>query len=155
MICLKCDHKRPRASNDSKTSTQFEHGNGDHINHNKSRFNSGGCDGNMDKSAGQDRNLLKGANKGRFVNEENEDQGCIDSWTEKSKFIDFPIVGGKTILSHNTEVQEKWKLEMSQRIENPTRIIENDESRCTDGQRKIEFLESSDDDEMAAWFKRK
>ncbi|XWS22875.1 hypothetical protein CRYUN_Cryun29cG0073600 [Craigia yunnanensis] len=108
MVCLKCDHKRPKAPNTSNRSTQFEYDNGYYINHDGSGFHNGGYEGSIDKPAGQDRKRCKGADMWRFVHEENEDEECLDSWTENSKFIDFPVT-----LSHNTEVKEKWKLEMS------------------------------------------
>ncbi|OMO60679.1 Zinc finger, RanBP2-type [Corchorus capsularis] len=155
MICLKCDHKRPKAPDDSKAPAQLEHGNGDYINHNRSRFHSGGCEGNIDNSAGQYMNRLKGAGKWRFVHEQNKDRECLETSTGDSKFIDFPIVGGKTKLPHNTEVKENWKLEMAERSKSPTRMIENDGSKHSDIQRKMELLESSDDEEMTGWFARK
>ncbi|XWS34444.1 hypothetical protein CRYUN_Cryun21dG0039100 [Craigia yunnanensis] len=155
MVCLKCDHNRPKAANASNRSTQFEYDNGEYINHGGSGFHSGGFEGSIGKSAGEDRKRCKGADMWRFVHEENEDEECLDSWTENPKFIDFPVTRGKTILSHNTEMKEKWKLEMSERRKSPTRIIQNDESKCTDKQRKLELLESSDDEEMAGWFRRR
>ncbi|XVE91955.1 hypothetical protein REPUB_Repub01dG0055900 [Reevesia pubescens] len=155
MICLKCDHKRPKAPNASKRSTQFEHDNGDYINYDGSRFHSGGCEGNIGKSAGQDIKRCKNVDTWRFVHEENEDEECLDSWTENSEFIDFPVTRGKTTLSLNTEMKEKWKLEMSLRSKSPTRMLQSDESKCSDSQRKLELLESSEDEEIAGWFRRK
>ncbi|XP_007045253.2 PREDICTED: uncharacterized protein LOC18609865 isoform X1 [Theobroma cacao] len=155
MVCLKCDHKRPKVPIASNRSTEFERDNRDCINHDGSGFHSGGCEGNIGKSAGQYRKRSKGADMWRFVHEENEDQECLDSRTENSKFIDFPISGGKSTLSHNAEVKEKWKLEMLERSRSPTSIIENDEFKCSASQRKLELLESSDNEEMAGWFMHK
>lgn len=155
MVCLKCDHKRPKARNASNRSTQFENDNGSHVNHDGSGFRNGGFEGSIGKSEGLDREQSKGADKWRFVHDVTEDEECSDSWTENSKLIDFPVCRGKTTLSHNTEVKEKWKLEMSERRESPARIMQNDESKHTDSQRKLELLECSDDEEMAGWFRRR
>ncbi|XWS69380.1 hypothetical protein CRYUN_Cryun04dG0174200 [Craigia yunnanensis] len=151
MVCLKCDHKRPNAS---ITSTQFEDDDGDYINHDASGFRSGGCEGNIGKSAGQDGKQCKGEDMWRFVRDENEDEECSDSWTENSKFIDFSLLEIR-LLSFKTEVKWKWELEMSKRSKSLTRIMQNDESKCSDSQRKLELLESSDDEEMPGWFRRR
>lgn len=89
------------------------------------------------------------ADKWRFVNEQNEDKDYSMTSDEESKFIDFPIAGGRSNISRNPEMKEKWRLDMSKRSRTPT-TIDNDESRH---QRKLELLESTDDEEMADWFR--
>ena len=112
MVCLKCDHKRPKAANASNRFTQFEYDNGVYINQGGSGFHSGGFEGSIGKSAGQERKRCKDADMWRFVHEENEDEKCLDSWTENSKFIDFPVTRGKTTLSLKTQMKWKWEFEM-------------------------------------------
>ncbi|XVF85431.1 hypothetical protein PTKIN_Ptkin17bG0117600 [Pterospermum kingtungense] len=127
-------------------STQFQYDN---------EIRNGGFEGSTGKLVEQDRKQYKGAYMWRFVHEDNEDE-CYDSLTANSKFIDFPVARGKTTPSHYTEVKEEWKLEMSETTKCPTRIMKNDECKCTDhSQRKLELLECSDDEEIAGWFRRR
>ncbi|KAL4302912.1 hypothetical protein GQ457_10G027340 [Hibiscus cannabinus] len=134
MICLKCDHKRPKVSNASITS-------------------SGGFEGNIGKFEGKDRKRYEGSDRWRFVHEEDEE--CLDSGTENSKFFDFPITRSKPTVALDTDGKCKSTMEMSEKNKNPSRIMQNDESECSDSRRKLELLESSDDEEMAGWFRRR
>ncbi|KAK8522666.1 hypothetical protein V6N13_115625 [Hibiscus sabdariffa] len=134
MICLKCDHKRPKVSNASITS-------------------SGGFEGNIGKFEGKDRKQYEGSDRWRFVHEEDEE--CLDSGTENSKFFDFPITRSKPTVSLDTDGKCKSTMEMSEKNKNPTSVMQNDESKCSDSRRKLELLESSDDEEMAGWFRNR
>ncbi|KAE8699024.1 putative diphosphoinositol polyphosphate phosphohydrolase [Hibiscus syriacus] len=136
MICLKCDHKRPKVSNASITST-------------------GGLQGSISKFEGQDRKRYESSDRWRFVHEENEDEECLDSGTENLKFFDFPITRSKPTVPLETDGKCKSTLEMSEKNKNPTRIMQNDESKCSDSLRKSELLKSSDDEEMDGWFRRR
>ncbi|GLT96707.1 hypothetical protein SLE2022_143120 [Rubroshorea leprosula] len=147
MVCLKCDHKRPKASNASNTSTTTDQGNkGGCISQGRSaRFGSG-------IEVEYENKRITGADKWRFVHEENKDHNYLMSSDDDIKSVDFPIAGGKSYLSRNPEMKEKWKSEMSGRSKTPAMTRENDESRYPKSQRKLELLESTDD-EMADWFR--
>lgn len=134
MLCLKCDHKRPKVPNASGTSTdEFE--------------------GSIGKSTRRDRKQSKDSDRWRFVHEDNEDEHCLDSRTENSKFIDFPITR-KTTWSLNTGKCEST-LEIEAKNKSLSTVMQNDESKCSDSQRKLELLECSNDEEMAGWFRRR
>lgn len=147
MVCLKCDHKRPKALNASNTSTTPDQGNkGGCISQGRSARFGGGIEVEYENKQ------IRGADKWRFVHEENRDHNYLMSSDDDIKSIDFPIAGGKSYLSRNPEMKEKWKLEMSERSKTPVMTRENDESRYPKSQRKLELLESTDD-EMADWFR--
>uniref|UniRef100_A0A2P2IX14 Uncharacterized protein LOC105123766 isoform X1 n=1 Tax=Rhizophora mucronata TaxID=61149 RepID=A0A2P2IX14_RHIMU len=152
MVCLKCDHRRPKASNASKASVQHEH---EHGNVGHSSCSSRGFhhenEANGYAFLGLDgTNVGKGAYPRRFVEEERESNQSI-AWNEDSRFVDFPIAGGKSSLSQNVQGIERWKLEMLER--KGARIKENDEDDgYANNTQKQKFFDSSDDEEMADWF---
>ncbi|KAJ6771826.1 RAN BP2/NZF ZINC FINGER-LIKE SUPERFAMILY PROTEIN [Salix koriyanagi] len=130
MVCLKCDHRRPKASNSFKSSTEPEHG-------------TGGVHGTYHK---------RGADVWRFVEEEREDNHSISS-NEGVRFVDFPIAGGKSILSQNAQERERWKLEMWGRSKGAVHVEEGEkEFERANTQRRFKYLESTDDEDMAEWF---
>lgn len=91
----------------------------------------------------------------RFVEEESEDDNQSDSWDEDSGFVDFPIAGGKSALSRNPHGTEKWKLKISERNRSTVRTRETDESSSANSQKKSDFVESTDDEEVTGWFGHK
>lgn len=135
MVCLKCDHKRPKVPNASGTCT-------------------GEFEGSIGKSTRRDRKQSKDSDRWRFVHEYNEDEECLDSRTENSKFTDFPITRSRTTWSFNTGKCEST-LEMEAKNKSLPTVMQNDGSKCTDSQRKLELLECSDDEEMSGWFRRR
>ncbi|KAK5842394.1 zinc finger protein VAR3, chloroplastic-like [Gossypium arboreum] len=135
MVCLKCDHKRPKVPNASGTCT-------------------GEFEGTIGKSTRRDRKQSKDSDRWRFVHEDNEDEECLDSRTENSKFTDFPITRSRTTWSFNTGKCEST-LEMEAKNKSLPTVMQNDGSKCTDSQRKLELLECSDDEEMSGWFRRR
>lgn len=147
MVCLKCDYRRPKASNTSDTSAQPRHDNGGY--HNKSEV----TDINDQPSVGQNKkSLYKDSNTWRFV-EDSDDYARSRSRDEDSGFVDFPIAGGKSDLSQNAQRRERWKLEMQERSKGTIRARpEDDEFRSAHVPRTRHFPESADDDEMADWF---
>ncbi|KAF2308411.1 hypothetical protein GH714_006903 [Hevea brasiliensis] len=152
MVCLKCDHRRPKALNaPSNTSTPLEHDSGGLPNHRRLRFVHGDHKGDDDKSMQLDRmKQRRGVDRWRFVEEEREDNHL---WNKDSSFVDFPIVGGQSSLSRNSQNGERWKLEMLQKSRTTGRTGESDEeSRRADTQRRFKFLETTDDEDMAEWF---
>lgn len=154
MVCLKCDHRRPKAVNTrSKISTPLDHDSRAYPNHRRLRFVDGGHNGNVDKSMQLDsRNQRRGVDRFRFVEEEREDEHS-NVRTKGSGFIDFPIVGGKSSLSQDSQNRERWKQEMLEKRKTSARNGESDEeSMCADTQRRFKFLETTDDEDMAEWF---
>lgn len=153
MVCLKCDYRRPKASNASKISIQLEHDSRGNLNHNRLKFLYGENEVSDPKSVVSDRvNRSIGADTWRFVEEEREDCYSV-SWNENSRFVDFPIAGGKSSLSQNAQKKERWKLEMLERSKTTARTKENDEEfECASAQRRLNFLESTDDEDTAEWF---
>ncbi|KDP38108.1 hypothetical protein JCGZ_04751 [Jatropha curcas] len=149
MVCLKCDHRRPKALNATNiTSTQPEHDNAGYPNQRRSRFVHDENEANGDKSMGPERrNQRRRVEMWRFVEEERE-----DNQNEDSRFVNFPIVGGKSSLSQNAEKRERWKIEMLEKNKTSTRTNESDEEfRFTDTQR-CKYLEATDDEDMSEWF---
>ncbi|KAJ0094858.1 hypothetical protein Patl1_15513 [Pistacia atlantica] len=152
MVCLKCDHRRLKSSTAPNTSAQSQYGNGGY-------HNRGGLKGINDKNelnyhnqVGQDRQSQNiGADMWRFVEEESEDDD-----QSNSRFVDFPIAGGKSELSRNPKIREKLKLEILERKRGTVSSTrENDDSSATFSQRRSDFIESTDDEDMAGWFGHK
>lgn len=152
MVCLKCDHRRLKSSNASNTSAQSQHGNGGYQNHGGLKAINDKNELNYHNQVGQDRQSQNiGADMWRFVEEESEDYD-----QSNSRFVDFPIAGGKSELSRNPKSREKWKLEILERKRGTASTTrENDDSSATFSQRRSDFLESTDDEDMAGWFGHK
>ncbi|PKI54911.1 hypothetical protein CRG98_024693 [Punica granatum] len=109
-ICLKCDHRRPKALNVSNISLRPGDG--------KERKYEAGDGANSPPSLRR-QGLHRGANDWRFVDgeEENEGREQLNSVDELSRFIDFPIAGGKSDLSRDPQKREEWKSKMVERKE--------------------------------------
>ncbi|KAK3043104.1 hypothetical protein RJ639_001219 [Escallonia herrerae] len=125
MVCLKCDHKRPKASNSTGPPVQSGH------NHYKPHA----------------------VDMHRFVEEEKEDRDGSNLWNEVPGMLDFPIVGGKSSLSRNARMQERWKIDMTEKKKNFTTARNNaDDFEPAMTWRSSDVLESTSDEEMAEWF---
>ncbi|KAF8040126.1 hypothetical protein BT93_B2374 [Corymbia citriodora subsp. variegata] len=148
MVCLKCDYRRPKASN-LNGSSQREHNVGNH---------------HQGHGAVEDRNSMwsprrnrqvRVANRWRFVDEGNgvtEKPKLTNSLDEASGFLDFPIAGGTSDVSRDTEKREMWKLKMLERSRMTAEQKENpDEPRSSRIYRKSESPDF-EDEEMAEWF---
>ena len=153
MVCLKCDYRRPKVLNTSDTSAQPPHDNGGYNSKSGKSFVKVKTENNDHPSVGQNGSRDRGSNTWRFVQDNSEDYARSSSWNEDSGFVDFPITGGKSDLSQNAQRRESWKLEMLERSKGTTiPRPEDDEFRSTCFPRSLEFLESTDDEEMAEWF---
>lgn len=150
MVCLKCDHRRSKASTSSESrlqnggyqeSSRFSSFQGDHSSVNIQTSSWG---------QGQNRNI--GANMWRSAEEEIEEHGYPNSRNEASVFADFPIIGGLNDLSQNAEKRDRWKLEMIRWSKVNFKAKRNDELSSANFHRRLEFPKSADDDEMAEWF---
>ncbi|KAJ6324306.1 hypothetical protein OIU76_011582 [Salix suchowensis] len=153
MVCLKCDHRRPKASNSFKSSTEPEHGTGGNSEQSGLKFLHSGNEAADHKFVGVHGTYHKrGADVWRFVEEEREDNHSISS-NEGVRFVDFPIAGGKSILSQNAQERERWKLEMLGRSKGAVNVEEGEkEFERANTQRRFKYLESTDDEDMAEWF---
>ncbi|XP_059649698.1 zinc finger protein VAR3, chloroplastic-like [Cornus florida] len=142
MVCLKCDHRRPKASNHADDSTQPSHSSGSY-NYTQPSFRQGRQSGN------------RGVDMWRFVEDESEENDGSNSWNEIPGPVDFPIIGGKSDLSRNMQKQESWKMEMAERSGKAARARVNAHEFKSAITQSAEFLESTDDEEMAEWFGHK
>lgn len=104
-ICLNCDHRRPKALNVSEFSVQPEDGKGKFV---------GGENVDSPYSLKRQGPYLK---EWRFVDadEEVEVHEQLNSEGGASKFMDFPIAGGKSDLSRDVQRMEEWKSKMMER----------------------------------------
>ncbi|KAK4423396.1 hypothetical protein Salat_1922400 [Sesamum alatum] len=133
MVCLKCDHKRPIASNTAYIASQS-------------------MDNNVKNHQTQPwfvpekQNMHEGNNSLEFVESGSQGHSGSSSSNQVPGFMDFPVVGGKSDLSRNVQMQESWKMEMAHK----SRTGIN--AKVGPSRYKSEFLASGDDDEMAEWF---
>lgn len=154
MVCLKCDHKRPKAAHSSEASAEPVREDGGYPNNNSMNFVGGDSDVNDQSYAGQCRQSQdRGVGMWRFVDEGDDDGSHSKSWNEASGFVDFPIAGGKTELSRNLQKRDKWKLKMLERSKGGMRDMANDDgSRSASIPRSLELSDCTDDEEMSDWF---
>ncbi|KAK4400087.1 hypothetical protein Sango_1114800 [Sesamum angolense] len=92
------------------------------------------------------QNRDEGNNSLEFVESGSRGHSGSSSWNQVPGFMDFPVVGGKSDLSRNVQMQESWKKEMAHTKRTAVNAKEGT------GRYKSEFLASGDDDEMAEWF---
>ncbi|XP_030448048.1 uncharacterized protein LOC115670830 [Syzygium oleosum] len=149
MVCLKCDYRRPKASN-SNGSSQWEHDVGSH------HRGHGAVEDRNSMCSPRRNSQIRVANRWRFVDEENgvaEKPKLTNSLNNVSGILDFPIAGGLSDLSRDTEKRETWKLKMLERSRMATEEKANpDEPRSSRIYRKSESPDFEDDEEMADWF---
>ena len=148
MVCLKCDHKRPKAANSSDTSAQnlIEHAGC--TENRRSKFDGGGsAEANTQTNVPQEtRN--HSAFMWRSMEEERREHAYSNSRNEASDFVDFPIAGGKSELSKDKENRERWKSEMVER----RKVIKDDEFESPKIPRMLDLPKYAGDEEMAEWF---
>ncbi|XP_057960671.1 uncharacterized protein LOC131152812 isoform X2 [Malania oleifera] len=142
MVCLKCDYRRPKSSKHSDNSTQPHNANGGFV-------RDEAYDKPLDRRDGTSRS--KDGDFWRFVENESEDHHGSHPNHEILGFVDFPITGGKSELSRSVEKRERWKIEMAARSRHSSKTTENVD-KPVNLQRRLDFLKSTDDDEMAEWF---
>lgn len=153
MVCLKCDHGRPKAAKSSESFSENQLENvGYRENSSVSSFRSDHTYVNIQTSSwrhGQIQN--NGANMWRSV-EESEEHSYLNSMNKASDFVDFPIAGGLSDLSRDAEKREKWKLEMIDRSKGVFKAKSDAQPTSISTQRRLEFPKYADDEEMAEWF---
>lgn len=148
MVCLKCDWKRPKASNCTDSFAQFQHENGEHQQNSRMSFVR-----NNDE-----------ANSGHFRRSENQShREDTDFWSDDdssshggySEFEDFPILGGTGVVSRDPNERERWKDEMSKRSRGVSRVRKRSDGDLGPATfpRSFEFGDSDDGDKMAGWFR--
>ena len=149
IACLKCDHRQPKASNSSEASAQSGH-----KIQGFSHFYGKGSSFVRDEDETSDEPHIRQeipTRRWRFLEDESKDIDGSNSRDRGSRFVDFPIAGGKSELSQNSDVRLKWKAEMLKRSRHDAT-----ESIYTSAsvRRRPEFVEcsSSDDEEMGEWF---
>ena len=146
---MKCDHRRPKASNSSEASAQSGH-----KIQGFSHFYGNGSSFVRDDDETSDEPHIRQeiqTRRWRFLEDESKDIDGSNSRDGGSRFVDYPIAGGKSELSQNSDVRLKWKAEMLKRSRHDaTESIYTSASVC----RRPEFVEcsSSDDEEMGEWF---
>lgn len=154
MVCLKCDHRRPKAASSSETSeNQLE--NVGHREDSRLRFvKDDHTNVNIQTSPRQHRHKqYNSTNMGRSWEEDSEDISYPNLRNEDSGFVDFPIAGGKSDLSQNEGKRDRWKSEMLERSKGTFKAEKEDnELRTASIQRRFEFPKSAADEEMAEWF---
>ncbi|PIN13003.1 RNA-binding Ran Zn-finger protein [Handroanthus impetiginosus] len=142
MVCLKCDHRRPIASNSANVASQP-------VNNNVKNHQTQPWFVQEKQSRHKRDDSLK------FVESDSQDYTSSSSWNQEPGFMDFPVVGGNSDLSQNTQKQELWKMEMANKS-NTTGHAREDAGRYNSSifEGKSEFLTSGndDDDDMAEWF---
>lgn len=135
-LCLKCDHRRPKALNTRNVSAVPAAENGNYS-FSKPKFSSGKVGNNASRK-----------NDGcmwRFGENEGEDD---------SGLVDFPIARS----SGSAERQERRKVEMLERRKNMENAIDKEEDlilRSDNIERRFEFVESTDDEDIIEWFGHK
>lgn len=76
-----------------------------------------------------------------------------NSSNEVSGILDFPIAGGMSDVSRDTEKREMWKMKMLERSRMTAEEKANpEEPRSSRIYRKSESPDFEDDEEMAEWF---
>lgn len=140
MVCLKCDHKRPKAMN-SIAQVQASQSPSDNMHRPRTR-----------PFFGQEMQYIYDEDdKLNFVDGDEVD--ISSSFSKKTGLNDFPIIGGKSELSQNVEKQERWRKEMAEQNRSAAKAKENaNEFKSSIIQPTSQFLQSSDDEDMAEWF---
>lgn len=140
MVCLKCDHRRPKVSNTSNSSLQPQ-GEDSRLTFAGYRF-----DSNKESPMALERKSSnRDSQKWRFVEDGNEHHMYLENSNDTSEMLAFPIAGGKTGMS-KIERGEDYKNESPNQCKKHFWQSETDDEFCSSDN------QSSDDDEMAEWF---
>ncbi|XP_058108287.1 zinc finger protein VAR3, chloroplastic-like [Magnolia sinica] len=154
MVCLKCDWKRPKSLNCTDTAARLKHDDQDSRPDSRMIFVR-----TDDKS--HNRRFLRPESQNR--DEDSDFWSCGEDGTDDNdtgqhgnflEFEDFPIAGGKSVVSQDPHEREKWKGEMSTRCKGVSRVRERegDDLGPTTFRRRFDFDECSNGDEMDGWF---
>ncbi|XP_024028778.1 uncharacterized protein LOC112093808 [Morus notabilis] len=152
MVCLKCDHRRPKAANSSESSENQLENVGYRENSRVSSFHSDHTDVNIQTSSWRHGQIQNSSANIRRSVEESEEHSYPNSMNEASDFVDFPIAGGLSDLSRDAEKREKWKLEMIDRSKGVFKAKSDAQPTSISTQRRLELPKYADDEEMAEWF---
>lgn len=140
MVCLKCDHRRPKVSNTSNSSLQSQ-GEDSRLTFAGYRFDSN----NESPTVSDRKSRNRDSQKWRFVDDGIEHNSNLENSNDTSEVLAFPIAGGKTGMS-KTERGEAYKNEPPSQCKKHLWQSEiNDDFSSSDDP-------SSDDEEMAEWF---
>lgn len=141
MVCLKCDHKRPKALNPPPQRSQSA---SNYMNRSSTR-----------PYFGQERRLYRdeGDDELKFV--DNEEYCLNSSSASPGLVVDFPIIGGRSELSQDAEKQERWKREMAEQNKSAAKARENADtfkSSFVQISNNNLFQSTDNNEEMADWF---
>lgn len=155
MVCLKCDHRRPKAANSSDSSVQPQiEEKGRNIRKMGFVRNQGNIDDQTSVMITRRKNRKEGFGMRRFVEDRNESHQSAYSWNDTSQFDSFPISGGKSELSKSSKKREAWKKEMMKRNKSSLETTESEEDGfwSDSDQSDKETSYFTDDQEMEEWF---
>lgn len=144
MLCLKCDWRRPKASNytdiSSHNQLEYEGRNQPHgmnFVSNDVRYN-GSPHSRIERRKESGRSWTS-------LDDDKDDDNIRFQW---NRFQDFPTAGGKSDISQNPLARERWKEEMLKKSQNFSESDEDD----WDSQLPPDFVQATDDEEIAEWF---
>ncbi|KAF7827572.1 zinc finger protein VAR3, chloroplastic [Senna tora] len=152
MVCLKCDHRRPKAASVSDSSVQQQIDDKDHDKNGKSNFlrNQGNNINDQISFITERKNRKQGSSMWRFVEDRNENHQCSYSWSDTSQFNNFPISGGKSELSKSSQKIEEWKKDGLRRNKS-LETTESEDEFWSDDNQSIKETYFTDED-MEEWF---
>jgi hypothetical protein len=140
MVCLKCDHRRPKVLNASNDSLQPQ-GEDGKMNIAGYRFD----DSNKESSMASERKIRKrDSHKWRFV-DGIENHKYLENSNDTSEVLDFPITGGKTGMFQTQRGE-------ANKNESPDPCRKHSWQSETDDEFSSSDNLSTDDEEMAEWF---
>lgn len=153
MACLRCDHRRPKASTASSASAEMTHDNVSSHPLSGAKSITNGADGGYQPLAKPKRlNESKSSNLWRFVTEDNQsEEESAGFASDALQFMDFPIAGGRSELSQNKLRIEKWKSEMLERTRRASKAKERTSELKAETPAMPHILEC-DGEELADWF---
>ncbi|KAK9091474.1 hypothetical protein Sjap_024651 [Stephania japonica] len=161
MVCLKCDWKRPRASINTDSSAQSHREERGFRQQYRVNFVAGDDENNNQSSIRHQRQIRnEGLNYWGGVQEGEDDIDAPSHGSpcyKSSKLEDFPIKGGKSVVSQN---QQLWKEEVSKWRSELTDSQVHDRNLGFEVPDNSGLVESTtdddddddDDDDMAGWF---
>ena len=159
MICLKCGWKRPKASNIEDVAAEPHHDSRrEYPKHSGILFvrNSGDTSSRhfiqQKFSSGEEGTNFWSGNEDETDGD--EDDSDDNSW---NRFADnFPVLGGKSVISKDPLLRDRWKGEMSRSQGMSSEgLKENASEMDYSAPTGPGFDGSSDDEDIAGWFRRK
>jgi len=146
MVCLKCDHRRPKVSNASNSSLQSQREDRNHYEKSRPAFAGYRFDSNKESPMVSERKSRnRDSHKWRFVEEGIENHKYLENSNDNSEYLDFPIAGGKTGMSE-AQKGEAYKNESPNQSKRHSWQSETDDEFCSSDN------PSTDDEDMAEWF---